>query len=129
MTNSGNNAALDGIAIIGMAGRFPGARNIGEFWRNLLAGVESISRFEPNELESSVLEDASARDDPRYVPARGILDGVDLFDADFFGINPQGSADPRSAAAPVPRSCLGGARARGLRSRRSPAARSASSRG
>ena len=48
MTNVATNATLDGVAIIGMAGRFPGARDIGEFWRNLLAGVESISRFEPN---------------------------------------------------------------------------------
>jgi acyl transferase domain-containing protein/glutamate-1-semialdehyde aminotransferase len=89
MTNLGANTTLDGVAIIGMTGRFPGARNIGEFWRNLLAGVESISHFEPRELETSVLEDSSAREDPRYVPARGILDGIELFDAEFFGINPK----------------------------------------
>jgi acyl transferase domain-containing protein/glutamate-1-semialdehyde aminotransferase len=89
MSNVGSNATLDGVAIIGMAGRFPGARNIGEFWRNLLAGVESISRFDRHDLEASVLEDPGARDQPGYVPARGVLDGVDLFDADFFGINPK----------------------------------------
>ena len=38
---------LDGVAIIGMAGRFPGARNLAEFWRNLLAGVDSIAWHAP----------------------------------------------------------------------------------
>src|SRR6185503_3504447 len=50
---------------------------------------ESISHFDPSDLEASVLEEPSARDDPRYVPARGILDGIELFDAEFFGINPK----------------------------------------
>ncbi len=89
MNNPESGAALDGVAIIGMAGRFPGARNIGEFWRNLLAGVESISRFERGELEPSMLEDPGARDRAGYVPVRGILDGIEMFDAEFFGINPK----------------------------------------
>ena len=89
MSNPGSSAALDGVAIIGMAGRFPGARNIGEFWRNLLAGVESISRFERAELEPSLLEDPGARDKAGYVPVRGVLDGIEMFDAEFFGINPK----------------------------------------
>src|SRR5438874_12646255 len=81
--------SLDGIAVIGMAGRFPGASTIAELWRNLLAGVESISRFAPHELEPSPSEDPAVRSDPRYVPARGIVDGVELFDAAFFGITPK----------------------------------------
>src|SRR6187549_2232692 len=89
MSHAGSNATLDGVAIIGMAGRFPGARNIGQFWRNLLAGVESISRFDKSELEPSVLEDPGARDQAGYVPARGILDDIEMFDAEFFGINPK----------------------------------------
>ena len=39
--------SLNGVAIIGMAGRFPGAHNVREFWQNLLAGKETISFFEP----------------------------------------------------------------------------------
>ena len=89
MSTVGSSAALDGVAIIGMAGRFPGARNIGEFWLNLLAGVESISRFDKGELESPIFEDPAARDQANFVPARGVLDGIEMFDAEFFGINPK----------------------------------------
>ncbi len=79
----------DGVAIIGLTGRFPGAPDVSAFWRNLAGGVESISRFAPGELEPSYPEDMAARSDSGYVPARGILDGVDLFDAGFFGMNPK----------------------------------------
>ncbi len=65
------------VAIIGMAGRFPGAPNLLTFWQNLLAGRDSIARFQPQGKDSS------------YVGARGILDGADLFDAEFFGLNPR----------------------------------------
>ena len=41
----------DEVAIIGMAGRFPGAKNVSEFWQNLCAGVESVRFFEEEELE------------------------------------------------------------------------------
>src|ERR1700685_1052069 len=78
---------LTDIAIIGMAGRFPGARDIGEFWRNLCEGRESIRVFTPEDLadEGSL---ALARQ-PGYVGARAIIDGVDEFDASFFGIYPR----------------------------------------
>ena len=78
---------MDGVAIIGIAGRFPGARNVAEFWSNLRNGVESISHFHAEELE--VPDAARLANDPNYVKARSILDDVDLFDADFFGIYPQ----------------------------------------
>ena len=78
---------MTGIAIIGMAGRFPGARDVAGFWRNLTNGVESISRFAVEELEiRNAAEQAKA---DNYVTARSILEGADLFDADFFGILPQ----------------------------------------
>jgi amino acid adenylation domain-containing protein len=76
--------ALDGVAIVGMAGRFPGAASIDELWQNLLAGRESITRFAPDEL--SPLVPRELREHPRYVPARGIIAGVERFDAAFFGI-------------------------------------------
>ena len=75
-----------GIAIVGMAGRFPGARNIEEFWRNLHDGVEAISFFTEEELRSSGV-DPALLGDPRYVRAKATLEDTDLFDASFFGIN------------------------------------------
>ena len=56
-------AALEGVAIIGMAGRFPGARSVAEFWRNQLEGIESISQFRVEDLEIS--NRAGVANDPR----------------------------------------------------------------
>lgn len=86
MTNSEVPESLEGIAIIGMAGRFPGAKNIDEFWGNLRAGVESISFFSAEELEASGTDPADLSD-PHYVRARGALEDVELFDASFFGFS------------------------------------------
>ena len=78
---------LEKVAIIGVAGRFPGARNPAEFWNNVAAGVDSISRFDVDELE--VQDPRKQCEDPDYVRARGVLADVDLFDAAFFGIQPR----------------------------------------
>jgi len=78
--------AREPIAIIGMAGRFPGAADVEAFWANLCAGRESIRRFTADELDPSI--PASHRADPAYIAARGVLDGVELFDAGFFGVTP-----------------------------------------
>jgi amino acid adenylation domain-containing protein len=78
---------LTDIAIIGMAGRFPGARDIGELWRNLCAGRESIRFFTVEELEDD--ESRAQAQQPNYVRARAIMDDVDKFDASFFGIYPR----------------------------------------
>ena len=78
---------LEGVAIIGMAGRFPGAQSVAEFWRNQLNGVEAISHFRVDELE--VPNAAELSKDPSYVRARSVLEDVGLFDADFFGILPR----------------------------------------
>ncbi len=72
------------IAIVGMAGRFPGAQNIDEFWRNLCTGVESISRFADAELEDSF--GADIRNAANFIKARPILENVEQFDAEFFGM-------------------------------------------
>jgi acyl transferase domain-containing protein len=89
MSYAQNYDANDGIAIIGMAGRFPGARTPGELWRNLLEARETITHFGVDELEPADAEEIAARSDPAYVAARGILDDVDKFDAGFFGITPR----------------------------------------
>jgi len=79
----------EGIAIVGMAGRFPGADNVGEFWRNLLEGRESVSFFTDAELADSGLDGAALRARGNYVPARGVLKDADCFDAAFFGVHPK----------------------------------------
>jgi len=81
-----NDPLQDGVAIIGMAGRFPGASDIDQLWDNLCRGVESITNFSKEELGPGI--DQAVIDNPDYVPARGIVEGADLFDATFFGIGP-----------------------------------------
>src|ERR1044071_1278025 len=83
--DSNNNS---GIAVIGMAGRFPGAANVEEFWRNLRDGVESISFFTEQEMIAAGVDPARVRN-PDYVNARGVLEGVELFDTAFFRITPR----------------------------------------
>ncbi len=72
------------IAIIGMVGRFPGANNVETLWNNLRDGVESISRFSDVELIAAGI-DPKLLSQPNYVKANGLLENVDLFDANFFG--------------------------------------------
>jgi len=77
-----------GIAIIGMAVRLPGADSgcstVEQFWQNLAAGRESITRFSDAELEDAF--DADTRAAPNFVKARPILRGIENFDAEFFGM-------------------------------------------
>jgi amino acid adenylation domain-containing protein len=73
------------IAIIGIAGRFPGADTVAQFWRNLCEGTESITRFDEADLEDWFGDET--RRSPNYVKARPILQGVDQFDAGFFGMH------------------------------------------
>jgi len=90
MENHEETTKLNGaeIAIIGMAGRFPGARNIEEYWRILRDGIEAISFLSDEELDPSGI-DAHLRSHPDYVKAAPLLDGVELFDASFFGYSPR----------------------------------------
>ncbi len=87
---------LEGIAIIGMAGRFPGAKNVAEFWQNLCDGVESISFFSDEELIASGVDQTLVHK-PNYVKARGVLGDTEFIDATFFGLHPREAAlmDPQ----------------------------------
>ncbi len=100
------------IAIVGMSGRFPGARNISQFWDNLRNGVESITRFSEAELEDSFSDEV--RRQPNFVKARPILQDVDQFDADFFGMYCARGRAHRSAAPGISRVRLGSAGKRRL---------------
>ncbi|RYF24397.1 MAG: amino acid adenylation domain-containing protein [Flavobacteriales bacterium] len=73
------------IAVIGMAGRFPGADTIDELWKLLIDGKEAITFFEECDLDSSIPQDIIQ--DHAYVKARGIIKDADKFDPSFFGIN------------------------------------------
>ncbi|MFP2913204.1 type I polyketide synthase, partial [Pyxidicoccus sp. 3LFB2] len=88
-TGAGGGSTGNDIAIIGMAGRFPGAADVRAFWRNLREGVGSISRLTPDTLEASPLVPEWARTHPDFVPAAGVLEGGDTFDAGFFGVAPR----------------------------------------
>ncbi|MFF8730920.1 type I polyketide synthase [Streptomyces sp. NPDC015171] len=67
----------DLVAVVGMAGRFPGAADVERFWENLCAGRETVS----------VLPDRADPAHPDYVPAYGVLDGAGEFDAAYFGLS------------------------------------------
>lgn len=76
------------IALVGMAGRFPGADGVGTLWHNIRAGKETITHFTEEELRAAGVPEALLRD-PSYVRAGSVLDDVDLFDAGFFGYTPK----------------------------------------
>ncbi|KAB8190921.1 SDR family NAD(P)-dependent oxidoreductase [Nonomuraea phyllanthi] len=76
------------VALIGMSGRFPGARSVDELWDNLLAGVKGLRTITDEELRESGV-DPGMLADPRYVRVGGPLHDLDRFDATVFGINPR----------------------------------------
>jgi acyl transferase domain-containing protein len=84
------------IAIVGMAARVPGARNIEQFWRNLRDGVESVRQLTDEELRATGVDEATIGD-PSYVKAAAILEDLDMWDAGFFGFSPKDAAimDPQ----------------------------------
>jgi acyl transferase domain-containing protein/acyl carrier protein len=73
-------------AIVGMSGRFPGARDLAEYWRNLRAGVCSIADFREEELLADGVDPGELRS-PGYVPSKGFLADADRFEHDLFGFN------------------------------------------
>ncbi|HEX7479264.1 MAG TPA: beta-ketoacyl synthase N-terminal-like domain-containing protein [Polyangiales bacterium] len=85
------------IAIIGMAGRFPGARNVEELWRVIVEGRDTLSHFTPQECDEGDPDLEAVRAADNYVRARGVLDGIEDFDAGFFDFSPAEAAgtDPQ----------------------------------
>ncbi|CQD10496.1 phenolpthiocerol synthesis type-I polyketide synthase PpsE [Mycobacterium lentiflavum] len=76
------------IAVIGMAGRFPGANNVSDFWDNLRRGEESITTLSEDDLRAAGVSDEVIAN-PGYVRRAPLIDGFDEFDAEFFGFPPQ----------------------------------------
>jgi amino acid adenylation domain-containing protein len=87
-TGNGVSPNPPDIAIIGMSGRFPGAKSVDELWRNIAAGREGITFFTAEELLAAGVDPATVAN-PNYIRAKGILGDVDQFDASFFGLNPR----------------------------------------
>jgi acyl transferase domain-containing protein len=85
---SGADAFSYDIAVVGMAGRFPGARGVEEFWRNLRGGVESVSFFSDEELLQRGVE-PELLSDPNYVKAGAVVEDAEMFDAPFFNFTPR----------------------------------------
>ena len=75
------------VAVIGMAGRFPGADTIEELWEVLKNGKETTSFFTDAELDPSIPD--TLRSNPGYIKARGVVKDIKGFDAGFFGIPPK----------------------------------------
>lgn len=76
--------AKEPIAVIGMAGRFPGADSVAQLWHNLCRGMDLVDTFSREELADV---DEQERNDPAYVPMRGVLSGIEYFDSSLFGIS------------------------------------------
>jgi amino acid adenylation domain-containing protein len=76
------------IAIVGLAGRFPGAKDVEELWRNLVDGVDSIVRFPDEDLVAAGVSQETLGS-PDYVKAGTFLEGIDQLDAELFGLTPR----------------------------------------
>lgn len=83
-----NDDNADRIAIVGMSCRFPGAGTVDEFWRNLRDGVESVDTYTDEELIKAGVP-PHVFSDHGYVKSGSTIDGIEMFDASFFGYSPR----------------------------------------
>jgi acyl transferase domain-containing protein/acyl carrier protein len=82
------NGRTQAIAIVGLAGRFPGGGRLDDFWRTIRDGVEVLTQLSDADLDAARV-DPAVRADPRYVRAATLLADADQFDAGFFGVSPR----------------------------------------
>lgn len=82
-----NDLPPSAIAVIGMAGRFPGADSVSEFWENLRHGRECITTLSEEALTAAGVS-ATTLADPAYVRRAAMLNGIEEFDAEYFGMTP-----------------------------------------
>lgn len=83
-----HEAGRDGIAIVGMAGRFPDAIDVDAFWENIKNGVESVRHYSDDTLRAAGVSEELLRH-PAYVKSGVLLDGIEDFDAAYFGFTPR----------------------------------------
>ncbi len=95
-TPAAHDEEVPAVAVIGMAGRFPGADDLDAFWENLAAGRESVRPVSEEEFLAAG-GDPRDLDDPSLVRMASVVDGIDRFDSGFFGYNPAEAAvvDPQ----------------------------------
>ncbi|GAB7105789.1 type I polyketide synthase [Streptomyces phaeofaciens JCM 4814] len=94
--HAGGQSAARRIAVIGLAGRFPGARDVKQLWANLVEGVESLTELTDEQLRLSDVSEETIGS-PHYIRRRPLMDDVEGFDAGFFGYRPREAdiADPQ----------------------------------
>jgi phthiocerol/phenolphthiocerol synthesis type-I polyketide synthase E len=85
--NDSNELPPNAIAVIGMAGRFPGANSVTQFWDNLCRGEESVTTLSEEVLTAAGVSPKTLAD-PAYVRRAALIDGIDEFDAEYFGMTP-----------------------------------------
>jgi acyl transferase domain-containing protein len=77
------------IAVVGLGCRFPGARSVAEFWKNLLQARETVEPLDEQTLRANELDYEAIKGDPEFVARAGVLDGVEDWDHAFFGVTPR----------------------------------------
>jgi acyl transferase domain-containing protein/thioesterase domain-containing protein len=82
-----DDGELEAIAIIGMAGRFPLADDIDQYWENLVAGRECLTEFTADDIVAAGVPRRSLSEE--RVRSRGVLDGAEWFEPGFFGYSPR----------------------------------------
>ena len=85
--SASNELPPNAIAVIGMAGNFPGADSLSQFWENLSRGEESVTTLSEEALTAAGVS-AKTLEDPAYVRRAAMLNGIEEFDAEYFGITP-----------------------------------------
>jgi amino acid adenylation domain-containing protein len=83
------NTNSNKIAVVGMACRLPGAKNVDEYWNNLILGKETLTNFTDEELAQHEPDFENINKNKDYVKVAGILSDIDKFDAGFFGMTPR----------------------------------------
>ena len=81
------SATPQALAIVGLAGRFPQARDCDEFWQNLIAGRECLTTFSEEDIATAGFPLAPGHE--KRVRSRGVVAHGDQFDATFFGYSPK----------------------------------------
>jgi phthiocerol/phenolphthiocerol synthesis type-I polyketide synthase C len=77
------------IAIIGVSGRYPKARDLDELWSNLKNGVDGVGEAKGDRWDLGYHGTDGTSSHRIYTRAGGFLDSIDGFDAEFFGMSPR----------------------------------------